>query len=170
MKDNRHLYDKKYYKTSLGFQADPKRMEYFVDFIKRYNPKSVLDVGCGLGAVVNELNQRGIEALGIDFAPDLEKIWGDNLAFTIQDARRILYENKSFDLVFSSDFFEHIDEEDIDKVASEMKRVGRKVVTFVADAKGPINQRQRIRHVTHKTLNWWKKKLKGIEVFSSHIL
>ena len=49
-----------------------------------------------------------------------------------------------------------------------MKRVGNRVITFVADDRRSINARQRELHVTHKPLDWWKEKLKGIEVFSSH--
>jgi hypothetical protein len=73
-------------------------------------------------------------------------------------------------VVFSSDFFEHLEEKDIDKVASEMKRVGKLVIAFVADDKGTtLTKRQQQFHLTHKLMSWWMDKLGDIQVYSSHI-
>lgn len=170
MADNRHLYDYNYYHVSKNFQTNPDRTKRLVEKILYYEPKNVLDVGCGLGSVVNELNKRGIRSWGIDFSKDLIGIWHGG-PFLYMDSRDMSFWNDNeFDLVFSSDFFEHIDEEDIDKVAEEMKRVGKQVITFVADdISGPLTAKQREYHVTHKPLDWWKEKLKDIEVFSSHL-
>lgn len=38
-----------------------------VAFIQRYNPKSVLDAGCGTGRVAIELDRRDIAVVGVDF-------------------------------------------------------------------------------------------------------
>lgn len=167
--DNKHLYNYNYYHQSKNFQTKPERTEKLVEEILKYNPRNVLDVGCGLGAVVNELNERRVRAWGIDFSEDLVDIWHGG-PFLYMDAKDMsFWNNREFDLVVSSDFFEHIYEQDIDTVALEMKRVGEKVIAFVADDTGEyLNARQRELHVTHKPLSWWKEKLKGIEVFSSH--
>lgn len=170
MIDNKYLYNYNYFRQSREFQTNPKRINKLVKKILEYNPKSVLDVGCGLAGVVMELRKRKIDAIGCDFSPELEKIWGFKKYLDIADARELPYLDDRFDLVFSSDFFEHIYEEDIDKVASEMKRVGRKVIAFVADDLGKsISQRQRQYHVTHKPIDYWKDRLVGIDVFSSHL-
>lgn len=165
---NKDLYNKKYFKASLGFQANPKRIAKFVELINSYNPTNVLDVGCGIGSLVRSLDN----ATGVDFSPDLrEQFWGNDPRFIEAEATRLPFQDNSVDLVFSSDFFEHIPEEDIDKVASEMIRVGGKVITFVADDIGEnLSYRQRLYHITHKPLSWWKDRLQGIEVYSSHIL
>lgn len=172
MKDNRHLYTYNYFHQSKNFQLNPERTRKLIKKVMESEPKSVLDVGCGLGSVVNELIEKGINAVGVDFAPDLQKIWGKNYQkhFFIADARSLSsYIKTKSDVVFSSDFFEHIDEEDIDKVAREMKKVGKKVIAFVADdIGGELNARQRSLHVTHKPLPWWEQKLRGIDVYSSH--
>lgn len=169
MPDNRHLYTYNYFHQSKNFQLKPERTKKLVDKILEYSPRSVLDVGCGLAAVVNELRKISIDAIGCDFAPPLEKLWGYKKYLDTADARKLPYLDNKFDLVFSSDFFEHVDEEDIDQVASEMKRVGKKVIAFIADDNDVyLNARQRGLHVTHKPLSWWKNKLKDVEVFSSH--
>lgn len=164
---SKDLYNKKYFKASFGFQADPKRIARFVETIDKYNPTNVLDVGCGIGSLVRALDN----ATGVDFSPDLkERFWNNDPRFIEAEATGLPFQDDSFDLVFSSDFFEHIKEENIDKVASEMKRVGKRVITFVADDIGEkLSYRQRLYHVTHKPLSWWKDRLVGIEVFSSHL-
>ena len=172
MKDNRYLYNRQYFKSSKDFQSNKERLEKLVNKIKEYNPRMVLDVGCGMGYLVTRLNEEGIVAMGSDFSPDLRKnFWGDRECFVEGDARKLPFADKEFDLVVSTDFFEHIDEEDIDLVANEMKRVGDTVITFVADnIGGNLNKRQLQYHVTYKDMDWWKTKLKGIEGFSSHTL
>lgn len=165
------LYDKAYYKASKDFQLRPERTEIFINKVLETNPTSVLDVGCGLGALVHELNRRGISATGIDFADDLKQhYWGKATYFQVADARDLPFKDGSFDVVFSSDFFEHIDEEFVDRVASEMKRVGRRIITYVADSLGKsLNRHQAQYHVTHKPIEWWREKLIGMEVYSSHV-
>jgi ubiquinone/menaquinone biosynthesis C-methylase UbiE len=167
---SKNLYDYKYYLASKKFQGEGKRLEKFSDLIKSYNPTKVLDVGCGIGYLVKKLNKDGIETIGIDFSPDLEEFWGDDDDFFEMDAKQILFPDKAFDVVFSSDFFEHLDEDDVDGVATEMKRVGKKVITFVADDLGkPLNRHQSLYHLTHKPIDWWEDRLKGIDVHSSHL-
>lgn len=58
------------------------------DFVQRFEPKSVLDAGCGTGRVGRELARRGIEVVGVDIdgdmldtarrkAPEVEWVLGD---------------------------------------------------------------------------------------------
>ncbi len=167
MKD---LYDHKYYKASDKFQRNTDRLDLFVKQIKKLKPKDVIDVGCGIGYLVRRLNEEDIFTVGIDFSKGLEEYWKDDPHFYNMDAKEIDFSDKSFDVVFSTDFFEHIEEKDIDKVASEMKRVGKKVIAYVADNIGEVLAGRQLRyHCTHKPLNWWIKKLEGIKVYSSHL-
>lgn len=166
---DKSLYNHKYYVASNRFQSQGDRLDKFVALIKSFNPKKVLDVGCGIGYLVKRLNSEGIETMGIDFSEHLEEFWNDDHFFEM-DAKQIDFPDDSFDVVFSSDFFEHLDEEDIDKVANEMKRVGKVVITFVADDLGkPLNRRQMQYHLTHKPISWWTEKLGDIQVYSSHL-
>ncbi len=42
-----------------------------INAISRYNPGSILDMGCGEGWLVRELANRGIAAIGLDATPEL---------------------------------------------------------------------------------------------------
>ena len=63
--------------------------------------------------------------------------------------------------MFSSDFFEHLPEEKIDSVVSEMKRVGKIVLSRVA-YKDKLTRRQAMYHLTNETKEWWENKLEGV--------
>ena len=116
-----------------------------------YNPKSVLDVGCGRGDTVKMLRGHGIEAYGMD----IER-YSSDWYIELEDATdRFGWDTDRFDVVISNDFFEHIPEEHIDHVYSEMQRV----------SKGPVIARISVKekegHVTVKPIEWWKEKLSG---------
>ncbi len=42
-----------------------------VDFVMAYEPRSVLDAGCGTGRVAIELDRRGVDVVGVDLDPDM---------------------------------------------------------------------------------------------------
>ena len=62
---------------------------------------------------------------------------------------------------------EHIPEEEIDTVYSEMKRVGRHVIATIA-FKDELTEEQEKYHVTNKSPRWWRNKLQGAEITKYH--
>jgi len=119
-----------------------------------HNPKSVLDVGCGTGKIVNLLRNEGIDAWGIDIAEEKGEFAPEYCVYG--DAINIPFEDNRFDVVVSNDFMEHIAEENIDKVYSEMKRVAKHVIARICIK--PYRY-----HLTVKPISWWKEKLPGCE-------
>ena len=156
-------YDKKYFKASRGFQSNPMRIADFIDKIMVLRPTHVLDVGCGIGYLTNALNAVDIPTIGVDNAEALKQFWGDKLYFEFADAKKLPFKDKSFDLVISSDFFEHVPEADIDTVYGEMKRVGNRVAASIAYEDRLTNGQARY-HVTNKSKEWGMEKLLGIIV------
>ena len=155
------LYTKQYYLNSRNFQLDKDRAIKTANSILKYKPKRVLDVGCGLGTLTTYLRSLGIDAHGLDFADTLKKDFSLGDCFHIANAKNMPFENNSFDLVISTDFFEHLTENEIDVVLSEMKRVGKIVIAKIA-YEAPLNLRQMKLHQTNKNESWWKNKLKGV--------
>jgi len=93
----------------------------FVDFVandvQSSNPRSVLDIGCGTGDVLNQLRNRGIELYGIDPSPYMLKVAEEhirqkhsgtksNVHLSLGNSRHIPF-NKKFDRIFSSISFHH---------------------------------------------------------------
>jgi len=98
-----------------------------------FNPRNMLDVGCGRGVFTLAARNEGIEAYGFDFSeyainnlcPSCRREW-----FRVWDATKIPwpYKDKQFDLCVALDFFEHLYSEDIPMVIDEMYRVAKKWV------------------------------------------
>ncbi|MCJ7632236.1 class I SAM-dependent methyltransferase [Candidatus Bathyarchaeota archaeon] len=95
-----------------------------------FNPKNLLDLGCGRGTFVAYARDFGIEAQGFDYSeyavnnpyPRCKKEW-----LRLHDAMKPWpCQNGCFDLVVALDLMEHLYVENIDAVVKEMFRVSRK--------------------------------------------
>ena len=153
------LYNRKYFIESGKFQRDPVRLQNLFDSIMKLGPTSVLDVGCGRGFLVRKLNDYGVYALGVDFSDYAVKKKLSDAVF-LADAQQLPFGDKSFDLVVSTDFFEHIPEEDVHKVYAEMHRVGNRVAARIATL--PESPKVNEYHLTVKDRDWWQDKCKDI--------
>ncbi len=99
-----------------------------------FEPRTLLDVGAGRGTFIAYARDAGIEAEGFDYSewavsdegryPRCKAEW-----LRLHDAAKPWsYEDESFDLVVALDFFEHIYEDDISVVISELFRVAKRYV------------------------------------------
>lgn len=94
---------------------------YFQKFI---DPNfSVLDVGAGYGEFINNIKAQ--QKFAIDLNPDTKKNLNNNIIFYLQDASNMnLIKTNTMDLVFVSNFFEHLPSKTIiDKVLVEVHRI-----------------------------------------------
>ena len=89
--------------------------------------KKILDVGCGPGAYLLILSKMGALVSGQDLFDSasafLRKNGVDADIKTGDAAKRLLFDDNYFDVVFSADFFEHISYEQKNQVVSEIYRV-----------------------------------------------
>jgi SAM-dependent methyltransferase len=104
----RYMSDKRYFE-------ELKRKDFALWFSKYYaalKPAKigpVLDVGCGVGQVVNQLAEEGFYAVGVDVSPIGMKIaCGDGKgSFIVASAVNLPFKDHSFESVGSYDFLEH---------------------------------------------------------------
>ena len=154
---------------------------------KMFTPDKMLDVGAGRGTVIAYARDAGIDAVGFDFS---EWAVGDegryekcNKEWLIQhDAtEKWPYEDNSFPLVIALDFCEHIYDDDIDFVISEMFRVSSKwVFLLIATVDGIKETGYHLKkgedipwedgrtwagHVTVDTEEWWIERFYRDDVF-----
>ncbi len=106
------------------------------DFYARDGQLNILDIGCGTGAMLDELSPFGA-VVGADFATEALGFCrerGDHYPLTRADVRRLPFADGSFDVVTAMDIIEHIDDDKA--AASEIRRVlkpgGRLFVTVPA--------------------------------------
>jgi len=138
-------------------------------------PTSVLDVGCGRGYIVRILENKGINAWGMDIS---KHCWHTRATsrFILWDSTKIPwpldgidqshpYSNKSFDLCFSINFLEHIPENKLDDVIREMVRVSNRGLHGIHMADSPYEELDEDVDITHHSLHekqWWIDKFKTI--------
>ena len=87
-------------------------------------PGTALDVGCGSAGNTAVLRDLGWRVTGLEYSPAAAVLARSRgLPIVRGDARRLPFPDQSFDLVMSTDMWEHIDEDD--QVAAEAARVLR---------------------------------------------
>jgi len=127
MAQNRKLnYNQKYFKErdhldlhlaqSLKIFADEKKV------------KSILDVGCGTGRLVEFLNKNGYEACGCDISEEVLKIAQKLNPNKIKkgQAQKLPYPKNLFDMVTAISVLEHLTKNEAKLFILESKRVLRK--------------------------------------------
>jgi len=99
--------------------------------------KSVLDVGCGNGALMKALRLRGLKVAGVDFLPAMAAIAKRNLKkdedIVVQRAdvlQGLPFGDKGFDMAIASYVLHGMHPDERIKVYGEMSRVAGKAVIF----------------------------------------
>lgn len=127
------FYDKEYF-DGTGSKSNYTGYTHIKEFIqrarfiqKKFNPKTILVLGCAKGYLVEDLRKLGIEAFGIDISRYAVKHSPKAIRkfLTVGDIRVFPYSRK-FDVVVSYDVLEHIPEEDIEKVIKNIYQVCKK--------------------------------------------
>lgn len=118
------------HKTSSALQK--KLLDKFTDTLvtelKKLEPESILDVGCGEGFTLEELRLKGIgkKLEGVDFLPraiELGQKEHPKLDLKVGDIFDLKYPDNSFDVVVCSEVLEHIP--DPEKGLRELVRVSK---------------------------------------------
>ena len=101
-------------KAEGGLHPKHRLMNYHQFFLDHISPNdSVLDIGCGNGALAFDLAKKAKRVVGIDLNPKHEDSWqgrfaSQNLTYKIADATT-LSSTQTFDVVILSNVLEHIE-------------------------------------------------------------
>jgi 2-polyprenyl-3-methyl-5-hydroxy-6-metoxy-1,4-benzoquinol methylase len=147
-------YDEEYYDGGKGYHTyndDARFQTWANDIVLKFKPRSVLDFGCAKGYLVKALHQRGVAAWGYDVSE-----WAINQAD--QETRAYLDSDKyhKVDLIVSYDTFEHIPEGELNKIRTELRKVGKRFYFTVGTLDTP-NWEHDASHITMHELSWWQK-------------
>lgn len=112
-----------------------------IEIVEKYGKdKDVLEVGCGTGIILNEVNKFARVANGIDLSPGmLERAKEKGLNVQVANAKSIPFDNNAFDVVYSFKVLAHIPE--IKEAIKEITRVVKDDGTLVLEFYNPYSMK-----------------------------
>ena len=117
-----------YYKSRYVWNDDRKVVwKEIVRFLDKYISKegTVLDIGAGYCDFINNVNAKN--KIALDYSPDLGKYAGQGVVqinSSVTDMSGV--PSGSVDVVFASNLFEHLTDDELAKTMNETKRVLKK--------------------------------------------
>jgi SAM-dependent methyltransferase len=125
-----------YIHTEDVHHLDSSPSEIIPILIEVINPKSVIDIGCGIGNFVSEFKKHGInDVLGVDGEwTDINAI-KDNVGlnnFVSHDLTKIFETSRKYDLVISLEVAEHIANCFSDEFVESLTRSGDEIIFSAA--------------------------------------
>lgn len=137
------FYDRKYYLGEKGEYNYFKAFKYpfnilrgLIDWYRafyiklQFNPKTLLDVGCGTGELVHKLRLLGVDAKGMEISQDALQLAKPEVKSFLSygDVGKIPFKDNSFDMVVSFDVLEHIERSKLKQAVKESVRVAKREV------------------------------------------
>lgn len=118
----------------------------------RVTPRSVLDIGCGLGGYVQLFRDLGVGlTLGVDGFPACDDLLCPGDCYRQHDLREPLHLGRRFDVVICTEVIEHIEERFENTLLASICRHARRFVLFSAARPG----QEGLGHVNCKPRRYW---------------
>jgi SAM-dependent methyltransferase len=122
-----------YFREQEGQQSRVRRAEWVAQRLASYQPKSILEIGCGYGRILHELAARvDVPLTGIDFSPtQLEAARrflapDSGIALALARGERLPFPDRSFDMVLTSAVILHNPPAAAQAIRQEVLRVARR--------------------------------------------
>ncbi len=122
---------------------------------------SALDVGCSTGWAVQRLGALGLRASGVDVAATaVRKGRAAGLDLREASATSLPFDDDAFELVLSTDCFEHLHPDDVESAVAEAVRVSSDWLAFKINPRTDRNRWWKFLarsplHLTTQPLAWW---------------
>jgi ubiquinone/menaquinone biosynthesis C-methylase UbiE len=109
----KHPYDWQYFVDNVAIPGQDPLGDAFYKFIaellhSKLQPRSVLDVGSGLGQLVLAFRSLSVEAYGVDISMEAVAQGGQGFFLCDVDNERLPFQDNSFDLVTCIEVVEHL--------------------------------------------------------------
>jgi SAM-dependent methyltransferase len=120
--------------------------------IKKYNPSSVIDIGCGLGTWLKVLKDNGVsDILGVD-GPwlNIDELHIDPNFILIKDLTESFSINKRFDLLLCLEVAEHLEENFAENFIRSLTKMSDTII-FSAAVPGQGGQN----HINEQPPGYW---------------
>jgi len=149
------MYDKVYFTDNVYTEAfwndSPFWAQRFRLLMEEFSFTSFLDIGCGLGSLVQAALDEGIDARGLDgalYAVENSKAPG-SVDLVDLNTSPLPYPSSSFGLVVAFDILEHLDPVRAEFIVSELCRVAATYVVVKVPVTKIIHQHQVELYLNH---------------------
>jgi len=125
--------------------------------VEATNAKSVIDIGCGIGAWLKAFREQGIDNIyGVD-GPwvDLDELLIPKGKFTVRELEKSIVIDRTADLVITLEVAEHVSAASADAFVDGLVRIAP-VILFSA----AIPMQGGVHHVNEQWPDYWEKKFK----------
>ena len=124
------------------------------ELIRLYKPRSVADVGCGLGTWLKVFITNGVtDVVGYDGAHlNMNKVVIEKELIVTSDLEKPIVANRKFDLVISLEVAEHISLQNAQSFVNSLCGLGETVVFSAA-----IPQQGGQNHINEQWPEYWQK-------------
>jgi hypothetical protein len=158
---NTRMYDRAYFARNPSRLAEEATRRELVRLGLAGRPRTALDVGCGEGWLVHELQALGVTAWGVDLSPDLGHVSQVPGCCASARADALPCPDGSVDLVACVDVLQHIPEARLGRTLRELARVGRDLLLAI-DTHSPHREGHRTLH----DADWWQARCRdaGLDV------
>jgi hypothetical protein len=121
--------------------------------LKRFNPSSVVDLGCGWNEFSKSLRDdpKFTKSVGVDFSCP-----GADIRACIT---KLPFNDKEFDTATAFDTFEHLTPDQVDTAVSEVARVSKSFVFSISYVDSVNRWQGKTLHPTVRSESWWIQKL-----------
>jgi len=152
--EHNEIYDGEYYAQLVDptMQISAKTMASSI--MEAFKPKSIVDVGCGTGVLMVELQSRGASCRGLEYSEaaiaTCRKRGLDVMQFDIEKAPPP--QGLRADLVISTEVAEHLPESCADRFVDLLTGISDAVVLTAAE---PVSAHSSTDHVNEQPLSYW---------------
>ncbi len=158
LKDQQDLYDSTWTGGLERGKEQRGNLQTNLEFLSRtVLPRPgdrILEIGCGIGAVVSELVRQGCHVTGTDIsrvAIEYGQSKYPGLDLQVQAAEELAFADETFDVVLSFDLFEHIAR--IDRHVSEVHRVLKPQGHYLFQTPNKLSNAT-FETLSHRSLKW----------------
>ena len=96
--------------------------------VRAGQPRTAVDIGCGTGPLIEQLVERGINAMGVDSSPAVLEVARQRVPgarFELGSVRELPFPDQSVDAATLIEVVEHLDDETLQAAIAEAARILR---------------------------------------------